>query len=108
MTKRFEEAMRMMRHRDPQMQEDGFGVLEPHAAEHLDELIEAFREEQDRGLRAWLFELIAAARDSKALPLLVQHLVDDDLRGYAVHGLVVLDTKEARTALYRDRANGED
>lgn len=71
MTKRFDEAMRMMRRRDPQMQEDGFGMLKPHAAEHLDELIEAFHAEQDRGLRAWLFELVA----------------------------------EARTALYRDRAN---
>jgi hypothetical protein len=104
MSKRFDEAVRLMRRRDPETRETGFGMLEPHAAEHLDELVAAFHEEQDRGLRAWLFELIAAARDPKALPLLVRHLADDDLRTYAVHGLKALDTKEARTALHRDGA----
>ena len=105
MTKRFDNAMRMMRHRDPQVQEDGFGLLEPHAAEHLDELVVAFDEEQDHGLRAWLFELIAAARDPRALPLLVQYLSDSELRTYALHGLRRLDTKDARTALWRDSVN---
>ncbi|MCP2246162.1 HEAT repeat domain-containing protein [Lentzea aerocolonigenes] len=105
MTKRFAEAMRLMRRRDPQLREDGFWALKPHAAEHVDELIEAFHAEQDHGLRAWLFELIAEARDPKALPLLVRHLANEELRMYAVHGLKALNTKEARTALYRDRAN---
>jgi hypothetical protein len=105
MTKRFDEAMRLMRRRDPQLREDGFWALKPHAAEHLNELTEAFRAEQDRGLRAWLFELIAEARDPKALPLLARYLADEELRTYAVHGLKALNTEEARTALYRELAN---
>lgn len=100
--------MRLMRRRNGQDRETGFGMLKPHAAEHLDELVAAFHEEQDHGLRAWLFELIAASRDPKALPLLVQYLADPDLRTYALYGLNRIDTKEARTALYRDRANNDD
>ncbi|MFJ8963618.1 HEAT repeat domain-containing protein [Lentzea sp. NPDC102401] len=108
MTKRFDEAMRLMRRHNGQDREDGFALLRPHAAEHLDELIEAFRaEEDDRGLRAWLLELIGDARSPEALPILVEHLdhEDESLADWAVHGLQALDTKEARTALYRHRAN---
>ncbi|GHH63171.1 HEAT repeat domain-containing protein [Lentzea cavernae] len=111
MTKRFDEAMWLMRRHDPQKNEDGFWLLKPHAAEHLDELIEAFRAEQDdRGLRAWLLELISHARAPEALPILVEHLdhEDESLVGWAVSGLEQLDTKEARIALYRHRANKYD
>jgi len=105
-TKRFEEAMRLMRRRG-QDAEDGFGMIEPHAAEHLDELFEAFRVEQKHGLRCWLLELIGHARDPRALPLLVEQLASDDesLRYWAICGLERLGTKEARVMLYRHRTN---
>jgi HEAT repeat protein len=108
MTKRFDEAMRLMRRHNGQDREDGFALLSPHAAEHLEELIEAFRtEEDDQGLRAWLLELIGQARSPEALPILVEHLghENESFADWAVFGLEKLGTKEARTALYRHRAN---
>ena len=105
----FDEAMRLMRSRDPQRREDGFHQLLPAAADHLDELIAQFEQEHDdHGLRCWLLELIGAARSPAALPVLTAQLNCDDeaLRGWAVTGLRKLDTPEARTLLWRARANG--
>lgn len=109
MTREFREAMRLMRKRDPQQQEDGFHQLLPHAAEHLDELIEQFAHEQDsHGLRCWLLELIAAAASPTALPVLAAQLnsPDESLRAWAAVGLSKLSTPEARTLLRQARANG--
>ncbi|MCZ4101571.1 MULTISPECIES: HEAT repeat domain-containing protein [Streptomyces] len=109
MTHRFREAMRLMRTRDPQRREDRFHQLLPHAAEHVDELIEEFEQEQDdHGLRCWLLELIGAARSPAALPTLGAQLnsPDESLRLRAAAGLTELDTPEARTLLWNARANG--
>lgn len=109
MTSMFREAMRLMRSSDPQRQEDGFHWLQPHAADHLDELIDAFEQEQDdHGLRCWLLELIGDVRSPAALPLLGAQLngQDDRLRAWAVTGLEKLDTSESRTLLWRARCNG--
>jgi hypothetical protein len=109
LTDRFQHAMRLMRRHDPQAREDGFGVLRAHAAEHLDELIAAFADERDdHGLRCLLLELIGEARSSRALPVLVAQLYSDDesLRSWAIRGLEQLDTKPARTELWKARANG--
>ncbi|MFD4670970.1 HEAT repeat domain-containing protein [Lentzea sp. NPDC058450] len=106
MTKKFEEGMRLMR-RSGQDAEEGFSLLRQHAAEHLDELIAAFRAEEDHGVRCWLLELIGEARSPEALPILVEHLghEDESFASWAFTGLQQLDTKEARIALYRHRAN---
>jgi thymidylate synthase ThyX len=61
-TDTFGQAMRMMRKHDPQVQEDGFAILEPIAADVLPRLIAAFNDEPDHGLRCWLLELIGNAR----------------------------------------------
>jgi SRSO17 transposase len=109
MTRSFPEAMRLMRSRDPQRQEDGFHQLLPHAAEHLDELIEQFEHEQDdHGLRCWLLELIAAAASPAALPTFAAQLngPDEALRDWAAVGLSKLNTPEARTLLRQARVNG--
>jgi hypothetical protein len=67
MTRRFDEAMRLMRQHDPALMEDGFGLLRGHAGEHIEELIAEFgREENDHGLRCWLLEL-SARRGPNAL-----------------------------------------
>lgn len=108
-TKRFRQAMWLMRRHNPQTMEDGFHLLRPHAAEHLDELIAEFTHEQDdHGLRCWLLELIGEAHSPQALPLLVEqlHSPDESLRSWAVHGLEKLDTKPARRHLYQARTNG--
>jgi HEAT repeat protein len=108
MAKRFEQAMRLMRRRDPQAMEDGFQLLLPHAAEHVEELLAEFAGESDHGLRCWLLELIGEARSPLALPLLVEQLHNDDesLRDWAIRGLEALDTKPAREQLWRARSNG--
>ena len=100
--------MRLMRSRDPQVREDGFHLLLPHAAEHVDQLIAEFtRERTDHGLRCWLLELVGHARSAKALPTLVEQLYNDDesLRSWAVRGLEQLDSRPARHELWKARAN---
>jgi len=96
----FDRAMKLMRKHDAQLQEDGFWVLKPVAADHIDELIAAFEaEEDDHGLKCWLLELIGWARCDQALPVLVRELSSDDesIRGWAIRGLQLLSTKETRT-----------
>lgn len=81
----------------------------PHAAQHVDELIAAFTDERDdHGLRCWLLELIGDARSPRALPLLVEQLHSDDeaLQSWAIRGLMKLDTKPARTELWKASASG--
>lgn len=105
----FREAMQLMRRGDPQRREDGFHQLLPHAADYLDELLAQFEQESDdHGLRCWLLELIGAARSPAALPVLSAQLASNDeaLRDWAVTGLEKLNTPEARTLLWRARANG--
>jgi hypothetical protein len=46
----FQQAMQLMRRRDPQARESGFALAREHAAELVDELIAEFaREQQDPG-----------------------------------------------------------
>ncbi|THV26498.1 HEAT repeat domain-containing protein [Glycomyces paridis] len=104
----FRDAMRQMRSHSPQRQEDGFHALLPAASEHIDALIAEFRAERhDHGLRCWLLELIGAARSDKGLPVLADQLdsSDEALRGWAEHGLRLLDTKEARRILWEKSAS---
>lgn len=95
--------MSLMRRGDPQKREEGFDQLRVIAAGHVDELLDAFdAERDDHGLRCWLLELIGEARSPKTLPVLASQLGSDDdaLRGWAERGLRLLDSKEARTALW--------
>ncbi len=98
----FGACLRMMRKRVPVTQEVGFHWLRPRAAEFVERLVDEFRRESDHGLRCWLLELIGEARDPRALPVLLEQLrsPDESLRWWAVHGLRVLNTPEARKALF--------
>jgi HEAT repeat protein len=95
----------MMRKHDPQVQEDGFGLVKRVAAEYVGELIVAYSDETDRGLRCWLLELLGEARSPEALPVFVEALAtpDDPIRHRGEMGLEKLDTKEARTLLWEHR-----
>ena len=108
MTKRptfpgFSRCLKMMRHNNPGVNEDGFGWLASRAAEYLPQLIAAFWDEDNAGIRPWLMELIGLAKSPAALPFLLERLNDENesIRWWAVRGLRYLDTKEARTALWR-------
>ena len=100
--------MRMMRRHNPQTREDGFQLLLAEVTEHVEALIAEFERETDPGLRRWLLELIGEAQAPEALPVLAAQLdsPDESLRSWATRGLERLDTPEARTALWRARANG--
>ncbi|GLY35213.1 hypothetical protein Amsp01_012370 [Amycolatopsis sp. NBRC 101858] len=109
MVQGFDAAMRLMRNRDPQCQEDGFAQLRAHAADYIAALIEQFEnEQQDQGLRRWLLQLIAEAESPAALSVLAAQLdsADESLRGWAITGLTQLTTPEARSTLWHARANG--
>jgi hypothetical protein len=77
--------------------------LRAHARETSRELLDAFRAEPDDRVRAILLAVIAEARLSEALPLLVENLgvEDERLRFRARAGLEDLGTREARAALWQ-------
>lgn len=105
---RFAQALESMRSRDTQVSTRGFDFLREHADAYVDELIEEFGRERDDELRCWLLELISEARSPSALRVLAGQLESDDesLRFWAVRGLEMLDTREARHELYQARSNG--
>ncbi|QDU12305.1 hypothetical protein CA11_00820 [Gimesia maris] len=99
----FDKCMKMMRSHDPQTQESGFHWLAPHANEYISELIEEFEGEDDLGLQCWLIELIGAAKSPNAFSFLSTQLRSNNwqIRQWAISGLKELDTKEARTLLWK-------
>ncbi|MBA9001673.1 MULTISPECIES: HEAT repeat domain-containing protein [Thermomonospora] len=107
---RFARALERMRSQDPAEREKGFDFLREHADSYVDDLITAFTQEPDPDFRCLLLELIAEARDPRALPVLTRHLdtpdPDDPLQFWAVRGLEMLDTPEAHRALTQARAQG--
>lgn len=105
----FERALQLMRSRGPRYMTLGFDFLREHADAYVDELIVEFdREREDDELRCWLLELICEARSPGALPVLAAQLgaEDENLRFWAVRGLEMLDTPEARQELGRARSGG--
>ncbi|MET7999110.1 HEAT repeat domain-containing protein [Amycolatopsis sp. NPDC005232] len=105
----FETALWMMRRHNPQTREGGFQLLLAEVTEHVEALIAEFeRETEDLGLRCWLLELIGEAEAPEALPVLAAQLdsPDESLRSWAIRGLERLNNPEARTVLWRARANG--
>ena len=98
----FQECMSLMRKPDAQLQEDGFRLLLPHAHEYTQQLLDEFAQDSDPGLRCWLLELLAEAREPNALPLFREYLQSEEgnLKTLAIRGLKQLNTKEARRALW--------
>lgn len=92
------------RRRDGQTNEDGFHWLQANAAEYVEELINEF--EQTSDLRVWLLELIGEARSSNAFPFFAKYLQSNDwgIRKWVIIGLKKLNTKEARTLLWKARS----
>jgi hypothetical protein len=105
---RFARALQSMRSRSSQLRSHGFDFLREHADAYVDELVVEFKKEQDHELRCWLLELISEARSPSALRVLAGQLESDDesLQFWAIRGLEMLDTREARHELYQARSNG--
>ncbi|SEG69190.1 hypothetical protein SAMN04489712_10959 [Thermomonospora echinospora] len=105
----FARAVERMRSTDPALREKGFDFLREHADSYVEELVAAFeREHDDAAMRCLLLELVAEARDPRALPVLAAHLdgSDETLQFWAIRGLEMLGTREAEQALDRARAEG--
>ena len=105
---RFAQAIESMRSPNPQLRTRGFDFLREHADAFVDDLIAAFESEQDDELRSWFLELISEARSPSALPVLAGQLESDDesARFWAVRGLEMLDTRQAREELEKAQENG--
>ena len=71
---RFDKALRLMRKHDPQLQEDGYGLLLVHAADCHAELVLALRDPKNDDLCGSLLSLLATAPREEDLPLFVQAL----------------------------------
>ncbi|WP_200949979.1 HEAT repeat domain-containing protein [Nocardioides sp. Root151] len=101
----FTRGLAMMRKRDAQVREDGFGLVRCVAADHVAELSGAYAAESDHGLRCWLLELLGDARSPEALPVFAGALTspDESIRYWSEKGLEKLDTKEARRLLWEHR-----
>jgi hypothetical protein len=98
----FAECMQMMRKHDPQVQEEGFNGLRSRAAELVEPLLAEYEHEPDHGIRCWLLELLGDARDPRTLPVFLEAVRsrDESFRSWAVRGLKLLGTPEARKALF--------
>ncbi|GLV54322.1 hypothetical protein KDH_11700 [Dictyobacter sp. S3.2.2.5] len=98
----FQECLRLMRMRDPQMQEDGFHLLRAQAHKYTQQLVNEVTRETNPGLRCWFLELLAEARDPGALPLFLEYLYSDEtlLKTWAISGLKQINTKASRRALW--------
>jgi HEAT repeat protein len=108
---RFARAAAWMRSQDPALREKGFDFLREHADSYVDELITAFEQEPEQDgteTRCLLLELLAEARDPRALPVLAGRLdsTDETLRFWAVRGLEMLGTREAEQAIDHARTEG--
>jgi HEAT repeat protein len=104
----FERALWLIRRHAPEVREDGFALMREIAAEHVAELMAAFESESEYGLRCWLLALLGETRAVETVPMFSALLYDEEerFRELAAVGLQMVGTKEARTALYRARANG--
>jgi hypothetical protein len=102
----FAKCMELMRKHNPQLQEEGFAILRPHAHEYVDELIEEFGRETDLGLRCWILELLGEAKSPSAFPLFIDVLLgnEENLWSWAIRGLHKLNSKQARQALWEARS----
>lgn len=105
---RFADALESMRSRDVRRRNHGFDFLREHADAYVDDLVAEFGKEPDDELRCWFLELICEARAPRTLPVLAAQLESEDesLQFWAVRGLEMLDTREARHELYLARSNG--
>jgi hypothetical protein len=105
---RFAQALESMRSPDLRLRTHGFDFLREHADAYVDELITEFAREQSDELRCWLLELISEARSPSALRVLAGELESDDesVRFWAIRGLEMLDTREARHELYLAQSKG--
>ncbi|MFD0904158.1 hypothetical protein [Actinomadura sediminis] len=106
--RRFDQAIQQMREGGAGARADAFDFLREHADAYVAELIAEFEAESDVDLRCLLLELVAEARSPEALDIFRGQLdgMDEPLRFWAVRGLEMLDTREARQALDQAEAEG--
>jgi hypothetical protein len=85
--------------------DEAFEALRSRAAEHVDNLVDAFGRPENASIRWVLVELLGESRSEKALPVFVEALRSNDheLWSWAIQGLSRLDTPDARRILREAR-----
>jgi hypothetical protein len=94
----------MLRNRkDAMAQEGGYHWLLPRVGEFVEPLLAELEAEGDAYLQGWILELLGEARDVRAFPTFVQHLLSPDVsvRRWAETGLRKMgQTREGRKVLW--------
>ena len=97
----FDACMKMMRHHDPKVQEDGLHLLNGSAGEFVGELISELDACGDVGITCWLMQLLSSTGDDRVIPHLVARLShpNERVRDAAREWLRRMDSRSARIAL---------
>jgi hypothetical protein len=84
----------------------GLGILRNHAAEHVEEFIEALQAPENESVRWLLLEAVGATHSDAVVPIVATYLQssDSDLWDWAIRALREIDTKESRRALWDARS----
>lgn len=100
----FVSSMAMLRNRkDAEAQEAGYHWLLPHIGEFVEPLLAELEAERDPYIQGWILELLGEARDARAFPAFVQHLLSPDasVRRWAETALRQLgQSREGRQVLW--------
>jgi len=85
------------------LQKDGFHWLLPRAHNFINDLIVEFRLEENIGTKCWILELLAESKAIEGFEILKENLLNEikSFRMLAIRGMRNLDTKEARTELFK-------
>lgn len=104
--KSFQVCMAMMRSRDGEIFEEGFGEISRRAGEHFEALMHEYRQASNHDLRSCLLELLGEARDMRVFGLFREGLwsEDESVRFWSLRGLEMLDAPEARRQVHLERA----
>jgi HEAT repeat protein len=97
-------CMAMLRNRkDAETQEAGYHWLLPRVGEFVELLLAELAAERDPYMQGWMLELLGEARDARAFPAFISHLLSPDasVRRWAETALRQLgQTREGRKVLW--------
>jgi hypothetical protein len=85
------------------VQEEGYHWLLPRVGKFVEPLLAELETEDEPRMQGWILELLGEARDVRAFPTFVRHLVgpDESVRSWAQWGLRKLaQTREGRKVLW--------
>jgi|GEM_PF-2634883 len=97
----FDECLRKLRSRHPDIYEDGFGMItdfyggENRVPQYTDRIIELIRQEKDAVFKGRLIELLGYSHDPKVIPVLLAESDDPQYQSVVINALTELGGPEA-------------